>query len=280
MRYLNLEVTLGIVALAHLASQALGVTLPWTWYVIVPLATWALYTVDRLYDTRAANSQPESGRHAFHRKHRKPLGLLAALVLVVCLVMAWVYFPWTYWVAAGGLGMLLAMHGLLQRKYSTAVAVTKDVNVAVAYTAAAWIIPAIIRLHENQPLDISLHIHGTVYAILVFIALLCLVLADVVLLSRIDAQIDAAKGMPSIAVALGKHTSVAVIVLIALAVVISLTLWLASSTGGLFIGGRLRPSLVLLAMSASYLLLLYRQPRSPDFARLVLEGVLLLGFLA
>lgn len=280
MRFLNIEVALAIVALAHLASKAMGVTLTWSWYVVVPTATWALYTLDRIYDVRNKVGYIEAGRHAFHRKHRKVLGITSAVILIAGVELAAIEFPYTYWLAAAVLAAFLVLHILLQSSTSVGAAIAKDVNVAVTFTAAAWCIPAIIRLHELRPNEVSLHIHSILHACLVFVALLSLVTADVLLLSKLDAHTDSIAKQPSIAVALGDKSGWMLTALLMLTSCLSIVIWWASGESGIVLYGGIRPAIVLLAMAGAYALLSVRRPENPDTARLVYEGVLLLGFLA
>lgn len=281
MKHLSLEVVLGIVALAHLASRAMDVVLPIEWYIVVPLATWSLYTFDRIYDVRNKSNQPDTARHSFHLRHRRTLILLASAIGLIAAGIAMVTFPIWYWAVAGGLGLLLLVHARMQGYHSTTVSIVKDVNVAVTFTAAAWVIPAIIRLQSGVHADADAHLHSILHSAGVFVALLALVMTDVVLLSRLDVQSDASAGLPSIAVVLGTTKSSALItVLLIIATLLSAILWIESGSSSLFVDGHVRPAAILLGMCCLYSVFSYRAPRNPEYARLLFEGTLLLGFLA
>ena len=281
MKHLSLEVVLGIVALAHLASRAMEVTLPIEWYVVVPLATWSLYTLDRLYDVRNSASTPDTSRLSFHYRHRRILTLTAFLCGLIAATIAAFAFPAWYWLVAVGLGILLLAHAAVQNLQSTPAAILKDVNVAVTFTAAAWVIPAIIRLQDGTFINAGLHLHSIMHSIIVFIALMSLVMADVVLLSRLDVSADDRAGLPSIALVLGTTKSTILIgVLLIVAAILSGLLWVESGPIDVFINGHVRPAAILLAMSVCYAVLSIKAPRNPDHARLLFEGTLLLGFLA
>ena len=86
---LSLDAPLVAVAWLYVFSQTwrLGY-LPWESYLVLGLATWAIYIADRLLDHSilGANSPKLSIRHRFHQRHRK--FFISALVISACLALA------------------------------------------------------------------------------------------------------------------------------------------------------------------------------------------------
>ena len=269
MRFLSIEVALGLCAIYVMACTVLSVEIRPTWFLVVPLACWAVYTIDRILDSRKPESTPDTGRHQFHVRHRTTLSALAGVALVISAATAVIDFPLHYWYTAVPLGGLTLLHSLLQRTHSTAMSIIKDLNVVLTYTVSAWALPIVDRFLE---VDIFMHRGSpSPYWIAVYAAMLLLVLIDVILLSRIDADEDRKAGRPSIAVALGNTSSQSL--------VLFLTLIVLSLASTLLWGGLASVAILLFTMSFAYVLLLLRHPKDPDVARLVIESVLVLPLL-
>lgn len=264
MRYLNIEVVLGLVALAQVAADVLHVQLPSLWYIVVPLATWAIYTLDRLLDSRADTGTPETGRHAFHARHRTLLLAGTWVALAISAVVAIAAFPLRYWGAALLLGVLTVSHRALQRSTARGWAVVKDVNVALTYTLAAWAIP------------LADAVASTLWSfswLPAFLTIATLVMIDVILLSRIDAADDALHHRPSIAVALGDSSALRMATAMAAGTALTSVWWMAVS-GEYVLGGSL------LVMAMAYVLLARVRGSHPDRLRLYLESVLVIPLVA
>ena len=86
---LSLDAPLVAVAWLYVFAQTwrLGY-LPWESYLVLGLATWAIYIADRLLDLSilGANSPKLSIRHRFHQQHRK--FFTTALIISACLTLA------------------------------------------------------------------------------------------------------------------------------------------------------------------------------------------------
>jgi 4-hydroxybenzoate polyprenyltransferase len=264
VRYLNIEVVLGLIALAVLASIAVDIPLPPAWFIVVPLVCWSVYTLDRLFDVRDADDRgamPTTGRHAFHDRHRTSLRIAVMCAMTIAAVTAIGWFPGTYWLAALPLGALTLLHLLLQRTRSKALAVVKDLNVAVTFALSAWAIPMVEAL-ERGPLP------AWVFAAMA--ASVLLVVMDVYLLSVLDADADRTAARPSIAVVVGERGRR----------IFTTTLrFLTASLAVFFVMDHHLPiAVILLVMTACYLVLDRIPVRNTDAARLLIDGTLLIPF--
>lgn len=71
--------------------------LPWTAYLALALAVWALHVVERLHVARLRGSRdgllPPGGRHLFHARHAAAFLGMAALATVALLVLILVHLP-------------------------------------------------------------------------------------------------------------------------------------------------------------------------------------------
>lgn len=263
MRYLNIEVALGLAAIALVASRTIGVELTWAWYIVVPLVTWSVYTLDRIIDSHRPDTTPQTGRHAFHARYRRPLLICVVLAAISAAVVAAIQFPAVYWQVAIALGLLTALHLALQRTRGQWAAILKDLNVVVTYTLSAWAIPLVDGWMQHR-----LEATAAVWMPALWLTL-AVVMIDVLLLSLIDRDEDAGAGRPSIAVALGTTGTYLAVAVLAATVVLGATLWL-------FPSGYIRMGSVFVVMTFAYSLLAWKNLRDPDLARLALEWVLVL----
>jgi hypothetical protein len=163
-------------------------------------------------------------------------------------------------VVAVVLAVFTGLHLVLQRTSTRIAAVVKDLNVVFTYTASAWAIPLVDGAHE-----VSFLASASVWAP-VLVAIILLVLIDVLLLSRIDAQEDAGASRPSIAVALGTPGLRLLNSILSLCVVVTCLLWIAPHLPML--------AWTLLFMTVCYSVLERKNFSSADNARLALEWVL------
>lgn len=259
LRYLNIEVALGVVTLSLIAQRLTNVALPLSWYIVVPLTTWAVYTVDRILDVRHSSNMDLAGRHQFAIRHQRSLGILALFAAATAAVVAVLAFPLSYWIAASTLCVFTLLHRLFQRTTRPLNSIIKDTNVAVTYTASAWAIP-IVSVGASA---ITFEITAT------FIAMVMVVMSGVIWLSLLDHDRDARRGDPSIAVVLGaKRARVLISILSVTAAV--LCLYLRSR------GVDSNSMTMLVAMASIYGVVPFNKLGDPDRVRIVVDGVLLL----
>ena len=197
LKYLNLEILLLLSTCMLVAEHVLHVSLPVTAYIVVPAATWAVYTIDRLVDSRTTTLT--TGRHAFHRRNARWLTPTAGVSLLMAAVLAALSFPATFWLAGGVVGLWTLLHIPLQRSHRKRWAVVKDLNVGIVFTVAAWILPFTQWLASCNRV-------GIVEWLPLFGIMLCTIIMDILFLSQLDYNHDKQQQLPSIAVALGWST--------------------------------------------------------------------------
>lgn len=259
LRYLNIEVALGVVTLSFIAQRLTNTTLPLSWYVVVPLTTWAVYIVDRVLDASRSHDDDLAGRHQFAQRNQRLLTLLAVIAAATAGVVAVVAFPATYWLAASVLGIFTLLHRLLQRTTRPLHAIVKDVNVALTYTASAWAIPITMIGVASMTFEI----------IMSFVAMAMIVVVGVTWLSVLDHDRDARRGDPSIAVVLGKKRARWMIIVFSITT-IALCLYL------LMQGADPSSMLVMCAMALIYAVVPFDRFTEADRVRILVDGVLLL----
>lgn len=87
---LSLDAPLVAVVWLYMLARAWRVDyLPWHEYVLLGLAVWVIYVVDRLLDVLVQGESPRcQERHRFHGRHRKKFGVLAALGVIGVVFLA------------------------------------------------------------------------------------------------------------------------------------------------------------------------------------------------
>jgi 4-hydroxybenzoate polyprenyltransferase len=258
MRYLNIEVVLGILSIAFLAQFTLGTQLPFEWFLIVPTATWAVYTLDRIADVVRDDPEFHSDRHLFHLRNKQKLVLGVSLALLMSLVAAILFFPVEYWLIGICIGSLTSMHYFLHFTRSSIAGVVKDVNVALTFNVAAWSIPWYMA--DSMRLD----------ALIVFVSVTLLIVADVTLLSLIEYDADSARGTSSIAVAFGRKSSLHFVRILSF-VALGITTW-----GFLTLNLQLPLVVVISAMASYYFAMSVLRFSSQTLARFCYESGLLI----
>lgn len=73
----------------------LDFAMPWSWYVVLPLAVWVIYTGDHLLDAYRLQDQASTPRHRFHHRHFKLLLALAVIAAVTAVTLALLFLGMT-----------------------------------------------------------------------------------------------------------------------------------------------------------------------------------------
>ena len=66
---LSLDVVAGVVCAATFSASASDAVMGWGWWVALPAATWVVYSLDHLFDTRQG-LPARTPRRGFHRRLR------------------------------------------------------------------------------------------------------------------------------------------------------------------------------------------------------------------
>ncbi len=105
---------------------------------VLALTVWAIYLGDRLLDARDPSAACETARHAFSRRHARPLWLLTGIVLLldfllVCLELRPAVFRNGLWPLAAVLLYLATLHSRRLR-------IPKELIIAILFTAGTFLI--------------------------------------------------------------------------------------------------------------------------------------------
>ncbi|MFZ4463482.1 MAG: hypothetical protein ACOYN5_06520 [Bacteroidales bacterium] len=197
LRYLSLEVVLNALAVGVFALVWLDVSMPLSWWILLALSVWTVYTTDHLVDAFRKPLIPVIARHRFHREHSKGIG---TMLVAVCLVNIFLLlrFPDLRLIVGGA--VLLAFAGLyfyiLRFSPRLGNQLPKELIVAGIFLCGIWFAPLMELADYLKHSDI----------IMLFIFFL-LAFAETAIVSWFEQEQDLADGHPSFALKMGKRKS-------------------------------------------------------------------------
>lgn len=141
-RLLSLDVALGSVAGASLAAYICGTLgrMPWSWWLLLPLIVWLIYTADHLLDARRIGPDAAAPRHQFHYRHFRVLASLLLLGSIVAGVVILLYLPRPLLYVGLGLGAAALLH-LCFAQWTAFRRYPAEAIIALLYTAGVWFGP-------------------------------------------------------------------------------------------------------------------------------------------
>lgn len=203
LQWLSVDVAAGALAGGCMAQGVCGVAVHGSWYVVLPMAVWVVYTLDHLLDARRLGARASTPRHRFHHVHFTTIAAVAAGVGVL-----------TFGLAVWGMGLpglafgacmaaLTGGHLLLVRWAGSRVApwLLKELGVALVYVLGIW----------GWPLWLS-HDRLTPALLLPVVQYLALALANLLTFSWFERESDAADGQTSFVLAIGSRAAQGTIV--------------------------------------------------------------------
>ncbi|MDX1905406.1 MAG: hypothetical protein SF053_00105 [Bacteroidia bacterium] len=146
IQYLSLDVVAGAMASGGMSAWALGVRMPLTWWIALPLGVWAVYTADHLIDAFRLREMAHTERHLFHYHYFGPI--LTGWVIIV--VGGGIYLlgsaPAALLQAGLAGGITSGLHFLLIRLAGgrTSRLLIKELGVGFIYTAGVWGSPGVL----------------------------------------------------------------------------------------------------------------------------------------
>lgn len=146
LRMLSIDVAIGALGGGCMVARFLGVQMHWSWYVVLPLAVWAIYTGDHLLDARRLKAQASTPRHRFHFTYFRSLAALAVVAVLIAVTLALLYLGIEGLLFGLGMGALALLHLVLVKFVGerTSPLLVKELGVAVVYVAGIWGLPLIL----------------------------------------------------------------------------------------------------------------------------------------
>lgn len=169
--------------------------MPWSWWLILPLVVWLIYTSDHLLDARRIGPTARTERHHFHYRHFR---ILSALVLLTALVTAgliWFFLPRPMLIGGLCLGAAAGLH-LVLAQWTGFRLYPAELVIAALYTAGVWFGPWLTGGASTAP---ELLLAATFY--------FCSALSNLFVFSLFEREIDARESPNTLVLALGVRAS-------------------------------------------------------------------------
>jgi hypothetical protein len=199
IRLLSLDVAVGALGGGCMVARYLDVAMPWSWYVILPLAVWAIYTGDHLLDAMRLRDRASTARHRFHHRYFGLLMSLAVLAAATSVLLALLLLGQVGFLFGLGMGALVLIHLVLVKFVGerTSPFLVKELGVALIYVAGIWGLPLMMSGHG-----------ATREAMVPAAQFLLLALANLLEFSLYEYESDKADGQTSFVQAIGRKGAI------------------------------------------------------------------------
>jgi hypothetical protein len=153
-RHLSLDVAAGALGAGFMVAGLLEVSMHWSWYVVLPLAVWVIYTVDHLLDAIRLKEKAHTARHRFHDRNFGVLAVCAAVAALTCIGLALAFLGHKGLYFGLGMGVLVLLHLLLVKFVGerTSPFLVKELGVALVYVLGIWGLPLLVSGRWNDAL--------------------------------------------------------------------------------------------------------------------------------
>jgi len=196
LQHLSLDVVAGVICGAMFAASVTGAAMPAAWWCLLPLATWVVYSTDRLIDARRAGEAAGQQRHRFYHRRAGVLTRWTAALGACGLVAGLVWFPLTLWPGAVAVAVAAVAHlGQAQRRRTAA----KEFSAAAVYVAGIWFGPLLLAPTLDARMLLLAGLHAVAAA------------ANLVAFSLFEEACDARDGQASIVIARGRRGALRVL---------------------------------------------------------------------
>ena len=227
-RLLSLDIVLGAIGGGRLVAYFLRIEKPlWTWYLLLGLSVWLVYTLDHLLDARRMKETASTPRHQFHHRYFFPLAVIWAALAMTCLALAFTLLDKEGVIFGLVLGSLVLLHLLLVKLVGerTSPFLIKEAGVAVIYVMGIWGLPIIWEWERLE-----------YYHWIVMGEYLLLALANLLEFSMLEYRTDEKDGQTSFVRAVGLPLSRRIVFLL-LGVTVSAALILTVQHGDRIMNG-------------------------------------------
>jgi len=216
MQYLSIDVALGSVGSSVLAGKVVGARLPLSYWLMLPLCVWIIYTTDHLLDARKLKEKALMDRHQFHYVHRRILRMFLGLAMFMSVALMLTLHRHT--IVFGACVYLFLLVYFLANQFGKRIfnIFPRELIIALGYMAGTWGIPLLSKYSFINRMDT-----------LFFLNHFLIILSIPLLYSICEYEGDIAGGFVSFSTAFGVHaTEVTVSIVLTIATVLSTLSWI------------------------------------------------------
>ena len=260
---LSLDVVLGACVGTWFIADFLSVTIPPLQVVALALSVWLIYTADHLLDAYQLKRPAHTPRHRFHQQHFRAISLAFALVALAGIGLLF-FLPAPVLLYGTGVVGLVILYFLLSKVVHLNRYLPKELMIALLYAAGIFLAP---WLAYRQSI--------TWVVVMLFLQYILLALANLLIFSWFEIDIDEKDQALSFAKTAGEETTRQLILLLAGVLSISafLLVTLFSPNSRMFVA-----ELIVMGMSLLLLLIMLRPSyfAQHERYRLLGDGIFLL----
>jgi len=241
IRIFSLDIVAGALAALAFSSSVMEISLPRSYYTVLGLVVWLIYTADHLMDGAKTRGTSPSETHNFFNTYKIPIILVFVLALVFTfrLVLYRLDLSIIEFGIAPGFAVLIYL--LLNRYYEKESKwfFIKELWIAIIYSMAIWGGPLIYAGDVISP-----------YQLLLIVSFGLIILSNVLIYSIFERDLDEKEGNRSLVIDFGlKFSTILVYSSLAISFVLALIAFF-------FLGGWAMHSLPIVLISSTLLAIL------------------------
>ena len=192
IRILSLDVVAGACISSLFIARLLNVDLPFSVVLALGLAVWIIYTLDHLIDGVKIGHEAGSIRHRFHQKHASTIALFLVTALAISGINLF-YLPVPTLKIGMSMVILVVIYFVILQAFRSRNIFFKESSISLIYTCGLFVGP------------LSLSASWSVTVIPVFLQFLGLSLANLLLFSLLEHEMDKKDGHSSIVLSFGEE---------------------------------------------------------------------------
>lgn len=212
---ISLDIVGGVLCGGYFAATMTGADLPFSWYLLLGVATWVVYLVDHLLDAASVRPSGMSWRHwAVSRRRRRLLPCIVAFCVLAPIVAIWT-LPRIVLLAIPFVVFAAVAH-LYWAQRAKRHWLPKEFTAATIYVLGIWFVPLLVgRFNSWTLVLLALHWIAAVLNLTAF--------------SQFDWSADRIQGRCSVVRDWGRRASVGLVLWLGLAASLSVAaIWLVA----------------------------------------------------
>ena len=209
LHWLNLDTALGAAITSLFVADYLQVKIPVVASATLLIAVLAIYNFDHLMDARRLTSISQSARHRFYQLNQKPLSVYQLILMLGLITIIW-YLPEDILRAGLVLALVTGIYFILLFFIFPGRFLIKEIMIAIVYSLALFLAP----LYSGQ-----VNVEQNIWQIM-WLEIFLLAVANTLIFSWYDYDIDLQEGHDSLAGALGQTMIYRTIIILLIALVL------------------------------------------------------------
>ena len=208
LRILSIDIVLGALSGGIMTVKMLEVEMETTWWFVLALAVWIIYTADHLIDSQNLKGNAFSERRYFYYKHFCLFLIIEIILIILTVSVSFLFLNKNIIYFGAGLGIFVAIYLLMiQIKGSEKTLwLQKELIVALVYTLGIWGGPI---LHFTNKIALP--------DVMIIISFFLIVWADILIIAQFEIKNDQQDGFTSLPIIIGKKMSTWLIIILLLA---------------------------------------------------------------